>query len=145
MKNTIFKTLNVWNTQETVICAKRKSQHSVANKKAPSTATATDSKKMCIRDSYKECVWSDPNCETGPDTCVCSYISTDCSDIVRLFNRLCIERQHENIATSAQIKIKDVDYWKLFGDGGGGGCGRKKRKHGRLLPDTCLLYTSRCV
>ena len=49
-------------------------------------------------DHYKECVWSDPNCETGPDTCVCSYISTDCYDIVRLLNRLCVERQHENLS-----------------------------------------------
>ena len=56
-------------------------------------------------DHYKECVWSDPNCETGPDTCVCSYISVDCTNIVRLLNRLWTE-QNENIATSAQTKSK---------------------------------------
>lgn len=39
-------------------------------------------------DHYKECVWADPLCKSGPDTCVCSLVSGECYTIVQSLNKL---------------------------------------------------------
>lgn len=52
---------------------------------------------------YKECVWSDPNCKSGPDTCDCSYVSGECYDIVRLMNKLV---ENEDSASEAKTENK---------------------------------------
>lgn len=58
--------------------------------------------RLCINDHYKECIWSDPNCKSGPDTCVCDYLSGVCYDIIRLLNKL----KDEDCATTAEIDNK---------------------------------------
>ena len=39
-------------------------------------------------DHYKECAWSDPDCQEGSGTCVCSTVSSECYDITQRLNRL---------------------------------------------------------
>ena len=37
---------------------------------------------------YKEYCWSDPSCNSGPDICVCGYLSDECNDILQLLEKL---------------------------------------------------------
>lgn len=56
---------------------------------------------------YKECVWADPDCKTGPDTCVCSYVAGTCFDIIQLLNSL----QNENKTATANSENKKYGFY----------------------------------
>lgn len=43
---------------------------------------------------FKECVWSNPTAEEGPDTCICFSISYSCYNIIQLLNAL-LEKEDE--------------------------------------------------
>lgn len=44
---------------------------------------------------FKECVWSNPTTEEGPDTCVCFSISHSCYNIIQLLNALLEEEEED--------------------------------------------------
>lgn len=53
---------------------------------------------------YKECIWSDPDCKSGPDTCVCSCVAGDCYDIIQLLNSLWKEDENKTTITNTENK-----------------------------------------
>lgn len=48
---------------------------------------------------YKECVWSNPDCKCGPDTCICSHVSFECYHIIRILDIL----KNEGGTTTVEI------------------------------------------
>ena len=66
-------------------------------------------------DHYKECEWSDPDCRAGPDTCVCSAVSSECYDIIRLLNRLRLEDEGENEGSNTTGTKTENKKYELFG------------------------------
>lgn len=58
---------------------------------------------------YKECVWSDTDCKSGPDRCVCSCVSGDCYDILQLLDRL--QKEDENKTTTTNVENKKYGFY----------------------------------
>lgn len=56
-------------------------------------------------DHYKECVWSDPLCTSGPDTCVCSLLSGECYTVIRMLDTL-LERTDEDCTATTNASDK---------------------------------------
>ena len=56
-------------------------------------------------DHYRECVWSDPLCTAGPDTCVCSLLSGECYTIIRVLDTL-LERTDEDCTATTNTTDK---------------------------------------
>ena len=63
---------------------------------------------------YKECVWLDPNCKAGPDTCVCSYISGECYNLIQLLDRVLKEEEaeYESRITEGSIENKQHELYE---------------------------------
>lgn len=62
-----------------------------------------------IYNHYKECIWSDPGCKSGPDTCMCSCVSGSCYNIIQLLNRLW--KEDENKTTTTNVEDKKYGFY----------------------------------
>lgn len=59
---------------------------------------------------YKECIWSNVHCQSGPDTCICCYVSVECDNILQLLDKL----YNEDCRSSGKDKCKQCGFYETL-------------------------------